>query len=450
MRKAGGHPGAWPAPRTQITLSWFAIAAGAGLAAAEIPEPQRYGAADRTQVTAFLHAHGSAMLVADVTGDGFVSDTDIAFAIRDMLVQRHGPELAVGDLDGDGVVSAEDVVVAIARQLAMSIGKADPWDHEPVGAADLTAVIELVAEGDMRGDVNLDGVADVGDAVDVMARLGSETSVWSIDDAARDLHGYIDAIFAHGDGYFMHEPVEGIVAGTHVRGVSSTWPDDRPRWWRDNHITSVSQSSFNPSSCNPPIPHAHAFSQQGHHPVFQHDLSQSAQQCDDHQRAVSSSWPANHAMLLSPTWSPQAHQQQISRTWPAGHAAAVSSTWNTPDHAHETLVSRGWWPGHSLHASQQQQFPPAHDETLSNGWLHGLAASAAVWPPNHLQGVSSTWGPAHNVNLSAGYPPSHVPYISTGWPGPQFIWPSSHLVDTSEDWGEPAPGPWPAFPADHT
>lgn len=438
----------------------FAISYSAGA----VDEPV-LGAADRSLVTVFLYQSGSSLATCDHNGDGFVSDVDYAFAIRDRLVALYGDDLQAGDLDGDGYQTAEDVIYAIAQQISLSLGKSSPVDETPVGVNDVAAVADLVGAGDGRGDVNFDASLDSHDIADVLGKLGTDPDLGSIDDAARDIYAYIEVLIVEGDSFYMYEGFGG--SDRQVTGISNTWPSRHPKWWKPNHLTSVSVTYFDNENCQ--IPHSYASSSEGQPPM--HGTHLSVEDCDEHLKSISYGWPPNHSMVASASWrpvyhqsdtseligDPEEHDRPISRAYPPGHYVIQSAEWwdhesSTSSEGHFRTTSRGWWANHTRGLSRLLEHPPDHHVVLSAGWVHEVAHSSMMWPPNHLYEVSSTWGPGgqHAVGHSSLFPPSHVVDASNTWPGPQPSWPPNHTLSMSKSWSEPSPSPWPVFPPGHS
>ncbi len=386
----------------------------------------------------------SGMGLKDMNGDGAISDVDVALMILDRLTEAYGQDLAVGDLDGNGVANGEDMVTAITRVVQSTFGKLIA-DDMPVSDADVAIEIDNVVNQIPAADINFDGTNDIFDVGVALNAMGTDPNLFNnIDTAAREIFEYIGAIRTFGRGFFMATEA---VPEDHLQGVSSTWPDDHPRWWPPNHTTGVSRS-YEP----PAYPPNHT----------QYDSSQYPGPAP-HQTDVSRCWPANHLKDASVTWPappnhgvfasfneppPPSHALAASKTWPASHMCSASSTWPAD---HDLTVSRTWWPQHTQADSSTRVWPPLHLQTVSNMWQHQTAVSQASWPPNHYPSVSNGWGPGHTVNISAEYPPGHLSYASTTWPGPQPTWPPSHTDKDSREWSTPTPSPWPPlFPPDHS
>ena len=398
---------------------------------------------DRSVVTVYLEASGSAMRICDMNGDGGISDTDYAMLVDDRLIELYGEEYAVGDLDGDGFETTEDIVFAIKAILRASLGKIS--DGSTVTADDFIAAVEQLADPEIHADFNLDGEEDALDLNVPLERLDHWYLSSTLDDMAREILAYLDAFWEVGRGAFMAlEPAP--VA--HEIGISDTWPPLHPDWWQPCHLVSNSRT-YAPEN---------------------HSSYDTEQNPNAHENSVSAQWPANHDVSPSNTWpeppppphgaafsvlgdppAPPDHEASITEMWPAAHGAVASQTWSPkPSLAHDIVISRTWWPQHTRGDSRSMTWPPFHDDEVSWTWDHDIETSIMQWPPNHNVNVSLAWGQQHQMGISVHWPPSHVAYASTGWPGPQPAWPANHTASVSATWSEPSQTPWPIFPADHT
>ncbi len=391
---------------------------------------------DRVEVVAFML--DSSMHFFDMNNDGGISDTDVAFMVEDRLMELYGPDLNIPDLDGDGALTGEDMVAAITTILASSFGDID-GTGETVTGDDVMAAGSNLNAGSPNADVNFDGTADLIDVLEVDNQIGNQVNEWDIETAARSIFAYIGFIREQGRAYFIPEEAPDK---DHLQGISGTWPDNFPRWWRSNHQTGVSLS-YDPHRL--PYNHGSAITRQ-----YPSNPSQ------PHDKNLSKQWPANHYWHTSLSWPvegdpPQlSHETQVSGTWPAGHSYEDSRWWDENLNPHDLLVSRSWWPQHTASDSSTRIIPPLHREHVSHYWVHDTQLSQNTWPPNHSSLVSDGWGPGHSMRQSSAYPPNHVVTASATWPGPQISWPPSHTLTVSATWGEPVPGPWPLFPPNHT
>ncbi|MFG0241759.1 MAG: hypothetical protein ACF8R9_03120 [Phycisphaerales bacterium JB054] len=385
------------------------------------------------------------MHMSDLNNDCHVSDVDIAMAMLGRMTGLYGPGLAgVGDQDQDGATTYEDVVVAVGRLVEGAFDKTPAATAVVFGATGLQQTSDAVAAGGPWGAVNIDGAASSEDRAAIIDRYGDVVSDRDIDQHARLIVEYMGAIRHNGREAFM---AEGCAPGDHLRGISSTWPPDHPRWWPPNHLWSISDSYDGDAP-------------DGDHSTFESSTIPTG----PHNVTVSAQWPANHLWYASNTWLPPRgghkifvsysddpyHETGVSRSWPPSHAADSSSTHPGPPE-HETKVSRTWWPNHNFEDSSQLEMPPHHHTAFTQTWEHESDLSQSLWPPNHQRVISLGWGGGHNRGTSASYPPGHHAVVSREWPGPQPNWPPGHTLAASASWGAPPDqGEWPVFPPDHT
>lgn len=394
-----------------------------------------YTAADSVQIVQFLE--DSAIEITDRNGDCLISDIDVILTINQRLIAQYGEAFEVGDVDGDGLDStAMDVVIAIRQIIAQGFGDAN---HDGiVTQQDLAIIGQWVSNGQIEGDINLDGQIDVLDSLAANDQLGTQISQNALLSISFRVYDGLSQLHEEGIDAFM---ASGCAPEDHTLGVSSTWPAKKPSWWPSNHQTSISTSYTFPT----------------------HEYWSTHTSYNDHDSSVSKTWPANHLFVASNTWlppqshtiiiswqtpSPEVHGHHLSKTWPTGHRKFFSDTWQ--EHGdHDQVVSRTWWPNHEKANSHAHTWPPPHINDVSQTWIHDSTLSTSKWPPSHSPQVSDGWG-VHQSGLSVTYPPNHVSYASITWPGPVDIWPPSHSYAASVSWGEPMPGSWPVFPPDHT
>lgn len=425
----------------KITYGTALVLAG-GISLAAPVSAQVYGPPDRMTITRIMSA--SSMELRDMNGDEALSDVDVSLMVLDRLVETYGPGLDVGDVDGNGAENGEDMVAAIAKIVRAAFGKTAA-DEGPISDEDVEIAVDGVLGQAVGADLNFDGQTDAQDVMVTVDAFGSEVdSEHDINAASRELFAYIGAILTRGPEYFMATEA---APNSHLDGVSSTWPHDRPKWWPPNHTTGVSHS-YEP----PPRP--------PYHTVYD---SQRTPGPPPHETSVSRSWPANHFKAASETWlpppshafwpslqgeaPPPSHDYAVTRTWPTSHGHAASVTWPAQ---HDQTVSRTWWPQHTAADSGSHTWPPLHEAGFSGTWTHGRLLSESKWPPNHYLMISDGWSNQHQTGISALYPPGHLSYASVTWPGPQPIWPPGHTKDESSQWSQPIPGQWPLFPPDHS
>ncbi len=411
------------------------------------------GVPDRHAIVQYLR--GSAMQLRDMNGDCGISDMDVSMMIHDRLMQQYGAALAVEDLNGNGQSDGEDMMLAIIATIKSAYGKVAPADA-PVDWTDVAALCEKIDQQDPSADVNFDDAKNGLDLLAVFENFDGTFFQSELNQVAGSVFEYIGLFVEQGRDAFM---ATHCAEQTHQSGTSNTWPERHPKWWKPNHVTSVSDSF------NEPEPPGHLYQDSRREPYPR-----------AHSATVSERWPANHARVASSTWPPPTqrpapehsttasqiepppplppmHRTSHSANWPAGHGWAASETW-TPTHA--VQASRTWWPEHLRGDSSGSSpvIPPMHATHVTDTWGHTVAGSETPrWPPNHGVRISECWGPMHQGALSVSYPPNHAVDASNSWPGPRPSWPPSHVRSASESWEEPTPGSgpstWPAFPPNH-
>lgn len=434
-----------------------AVALFTNLASGQTP-PTTSGPADRTEISRLLANTG--VVLVDMNQDCALSDVDIAMMVHDRLLQRFGSLITIPDLNGNGDSDQGDLLEAISQTLLLAFGEAAPtsatvdWD-------DIVVVAGGIQAGLPEADANLDQVVDGDDLMIVINNLGVRVDRFAIERSASSIFGYLDAFQQHGRESFV--AVE-CAPSDHERGISNTWPERHPAWWKPNHQKAVSLS-YDPFPPN-------------------HELSASERNTypKTHIKAVSDRWPANHAKEASATWPPPSYpsdhaywassghevQRSISHPneagqpfpthsltdsgqFPAGHIWESSKSW-PHEYQHDKVISRGWWPMHFSYESRGGVGPPRHATEISGTWVHQTSVSQGRWPPNHSNLVSDGWGLGHQMQYSGRYPPNHVVYASGTWPGPRPAWPPSHTATMSDSWPNHPTGPsdWPTWPPDHS
>jgi hypothetical protein len=379
---------------------------------------------DRSEAVDFL-ARGSAMQLWDISGDGAVTDWDVAMILFDRLA-------AIGpvDRDGDGHLTVEDQILTIEAVIYTSFG-----DLNTDGRTNLDDVAEAIARMqalDPLGDVNGDGSIDALDALLVMEMENPEIRrrLWAVRQMAEYMNDRVEEIRALG-----REAVMALWAGDprlndHIRAISQLYPREHGLWasveYPDNHYYDVTRTWDRPQDP----------------PPWRHTVILSKRE----------NWPPNHWYDPSIEWKtiPGEHTRARSEQWRnlPGHRYDVSRTW--PEN-HEARISRVWPPNHAASRSGRDVYPPEHLERVSETWNHGLEFSQRKYPPNHDRSLSQSWGP-HTTMLSTTWPPNHLAEISSGWP-PGVIpawWPPNHFRGTSEEWSQPQYPLPPLFPPDHS
>ncbi|MCC6662018.1 MAG: hypothetical protein IT437_14170 [Phycisphaerales bacterium] len=310
-------------------------------------------------------------LRGDVTGDGAVTTDDVqVVAARLGMI---GASILDGDADGDGEVTTADGLVILPR-MGLSIADLD-WSNE----TDLNALSALVAAGHVVVDDP------------VSARQ------WN-------------AVYHRTDRWPSY-PQGQTAEQVHNTTVSAEWGEH-------GHTVSVSGAGGWPPT------HFASFSQTW---------------STGHEVSSSSRYPPNHNYLISKGW--QGHDATVSGFWPPNHERVRSDGWTY--YQHDIAFSRFWPPSHSM-AYSNGSWPQGHERSASRQapppvTEHQLEFSAtwppeppAIWPPNHIPGVSATWPPSHATSTSYSWPPNHLKAASDTWsPGDHSNWPPSHVQDTS-------------------
>jgi hypothetical protein len=422
-------------------LSALALCTTAGLA---VP--------DSTTITSALG--GGSSLLADITGDCMVTDTDVAVRVLIRL-----ESMIIGDLDGDGVVTANDRILAIKDVILTSYG--DVNRDLDVDARDLSqALIDAGTISTLDSDANTDGRSDADDVLYIIDALGRPT-LWGVELIAADLFRVVAQIEAEG-GADVFVNSQGCVAGEpeirpHRRSISESWyvpGSDHRRshsaLWPQNHLISVSLSWDD-------VDHAVATSSQENWPAnhkgnysctwkdpgdtgadggcfdAEHETRTSWSHPGDHDVAKSDRWKRapGHLYSRSQTWpdDPSRHDSETSWSWPGNHFFQTSVDGHLSGH-HENYSSFDWPGNHGV--TRSQVWPPSHTFSVSTNWAPGHAGSWSFrWPQNHAAAVSATWDP---TTYPTKWPPNHVAAVSEGenLPGPwEETWPRGHTRWTS-------------------
>jgi len=272
----------------------------------------------------------------------------------------------MGDLNGDGVVDVGDLGILLKNY----------------GAVDA---------GPMHGDLNGDGVVDREDVRILLSMFGQ-----AVDDEA------VVAELARAGLLVDVEPNP---------GGGSPWGTHHP-------VISNAQ-------------HSQAFSQS--HPNHDQTISNGWPNWPaGHNPALSEVWPPNHLSDVSENW-PQGHDKDLSAPWPPSHKPDISVhnpaepwTWPPPGE-HNPALSITWPPAHSFMLSPNQ--PPnqwtLHHEEITATWPGGQHGHD--WPANHYWTVSQYWT-NHNGALSKTWPPNHFMLITLSWGQ------NNHAIAQSRSW----------------
>lgn len=400
---------------------------------------------------------GSSLLV-DASGDGNISDMDIALQVHAKM-----SGLVITDLTGDGVTDHYDMMHAINVFVTSTMGDIDK--DGKVDEFDLGAFMDVAASAldeALKKDVNGDGEVTAGDAAALIDKVFSSTGEdgLSLTSSALDmLFSDMGTVQTHGAAAFAGVQ---LVSSDHVKIISKDWYENEPkhskwysRQWPSNHRKTITTDW-----------QEHSFAMS--HSIWPHAMGSSSLANPGHYVLTSADhmhWPENHRRLVSIGWkeplsepdhsvynsNAPTHNEAHSRMWEhvPNHRKAQSLSWG-PDHA--TDVSIGWPTNHKK-ASSQQHIVPAHDTTTSASWDelgHTQALSAVRYPPNHDSHVSVTWT-THNVLLSSNWPPNHHQHVSATWAPTEWRFPANHVKATSEeDFGPYSPPPLRIWPEGHT
>jgi len=268
----------------------------------------------------------------------------------------------LGDLNGDGVVDVGDL-----RILLMNYGMA-------------------VDGGPLQGDLNGDGVVDREDVRLLLSMFGSAVDD---EDVVRALaeSGVLDAV----DQQPQPQPPQ------------SPWGTHHPVISNNDHSQAFSQSHPNHDQT---ISHNWPGWPGGHDPGLSivwppnHSDMQSAGWPPTHNDESSQYWPPTHSGDISGEWPPDAHDQAVSITWPPSHSHHQSSTVPPGNWDHGTLLTQNHPPDGS--------WPTYHSIVNSINWGHHTVNVSSNWPPNHFKVITVTWDPNnHDQAVSTTWPPNY-------------------------------------------